>query len=84
MWSNNDRAAAYTFSNHCNEDLIVVPASGGEAIPLPASATRTLETVDQDPRQAFVVSRPDGSDATQVVPGMPVFAIEDDICPSDH
>ena len=84
MWDNADRAAAYTFSNRCDEDLIVTPANGGEAVPLPARATRAVPSVDQDPRQAFVVSRPDGSNARQVVPGMSVFAIEEDTCPSDH
>jgi hypothetical protein len=80
----DDRGTAYTFSNQCNEDLIVVAASGGEPIPLPARATRTLEMRDQEPRQTFVVSRADGTAAVQLVSGTSQIAIEDDNCPSDH
>ena len=84
MWEDNDGGTAYTFQNRCNVDLIVTPDGTGEGIPLPALSTRTLQTIDQDPRQAFVVSLPDGTDPTQIVPGMSVFAIEDEICPSDQ
>jgi hypothetical protein len=83
VWDEGDRGTAYTISNHCNEDLVIAPIDGGTAIPLPARATRVVRTVDQEPTQTFVVSRPDGSNAVQFEPGMSVIAIEDDICPSD-
>lgn len=84
VWDAGDRGTAYTITNHCNEDLLIAPISGGDAISLPARATRIVRTVDQEPNQPFVVSRPDGTDAVQFVPGMSQVAIEDDVCPSDH
>jgi hypothetical protein len=83
VWDEGDRGTAYTISNHCNEDLLIAPINGGAAIALPARTTRVVRTVDQEPDQPFVVSRPDGTDAKQFVPGMSVIAIEDDVCPSD-
>lgn len=83
VWDASDRGTAYTISNHCNDDLTIAPINGGAAIALPARTTRVVRTVDQEPDQPFVVSRPDGTDAMRFVPGMSVIAIEDDVCPSD-
>ena len=82
-WSSTDRSTNYTVSNHCNEDLIVTPL-GGTAITLPASATILVRTNDQDPSTTFVISRPDGTKAVRVQPGMSTVAIENDDCPSNR
>jgi hypothetical protein len=84
VWDAGDRGTAYTISNHCNEDLMIAPVDGGNAIALPARTKRVVRTFDQEPDQPLVVSRPDGTDAVRFVPGMSVIAIEDDVCPSDH
>ena len=83
-WRASESGTTYTFSNHCGEDLVVEAVSGTAAISLPEGEMRTVRTFDQQPDITFVVSRPDGTAAVHVTPGVATFAVEGDHCPSDH
>ncbi len=84
QWESGAHGITYTFTNHCGEDLVVEALGSGATLTLPEGEIGTVRTFAQEPDEAFVVRRPDGTDDVQVAPGMSTYALEGDDCPSDR
>lgn len=83
-WESGAHGITYTFTNHCGGDLVVEALGGGATVKLPDGEVGILRTFAQEPDEAFVVRRADGTDEIQVAPGMSTYALEGDDCPSDR
>ena len=83
-WDTGQTGVAYTFTNHCGEDLVLEALGDGATLTLPEGEVGVLRTFAQEPDETFVVRRTDGTDDVQVAPGMSTYAIEGDDCPSDR
>ena len=82
MWDDDATGVTYTFVNHCGEDVQVAAVGDDEQMALSNGETLAVVTFDQEPDQAFVVSRSDGTDGVQVSPGTTTIDIEGDHCPT--
>jgi hypothetical protein len=76
-----DKGIDYTFTNRCNEVIVVELGTGGRAITLNVDERYTIHTLDRQPDAAFVVLRADGTGKVRFTPGLPTFEIVGERCP---
>ncbi|MDO8391630.1 MAG: hypothetical protein Q7V57_14205 [Actinomycetota bacterium] len=80
--SGGDRGITYTFTNRCEQSVVVVLASGGREVRLDPGSTDSIHTLDQQPDSIFVIQGVSGGVEVRFAPGDATFEIREGRCPA--